>query len=99
MSAKQYRPSNGTEGFCFIEQWCATCARDAVSNGSKTFEECADGDLCQILADTFAYDIGDPEYPKDWVYDEQGRPTCSAWVANGEPIPTRCTRTKDMFDG
>lgn len=28
LPGKQYVPSNGTEGACFLEGWCAQCARD-----------------------------------------------------------------------
>jgi hypothetical protein len=26
------------------------------------------------------YDVKDPEYPREWCYDESGKPTCTAWV-------------------
>lgn len=80
-----YRPSNGTEGACFHEALCFKCERDKNED-------------CDILARTFAFNIGDKEYPAEWVHDDRGRPTCTAFWPFGEPLPRpRCTRTQDMF--
>lgn len=81
---RPFRPSNGTEGHGFIGEWCCNCERDR------------DGD-CKIVAATFAYDVDDPEYPKEWVEDERG-PRCTAFVQFGDPLPTpRCRETLDLF--
>lgn len=32
-----------------------------------------------ILCRTMIYDLKDKEYPEEWIYDENERPTCTAW--------------------
>lgn len=93
-----YRPSSGSEGAYFQEQFCCHCARDAAMNGSKVFDDCRDDDLCQIIADTYAYDIGEPQYPREWIEDEEG-PRCTAFVPFCHDIPRpRCDKTLDLFE-
>ena len=67
---KAYRPSNGTEGMSFYGSWCDRCANDKP--------EAEDGG-CRILYRTLAFQIGEPEYPSEWVYDEKGNPCCTAF--------------------
>ena len=50
MSVK-WIPSNGTEGHQFISDWCGKCARDAVSNGQKTFDDCDDDKTMDMFGD------------------------------------------------
>lgn len=78
---KPYRPSNGTEGMIFFEEWCFRCKKDDLFR-------CEDPDKsttrCDILDKTMALDSDDPEYPKEWVYDpgkidEGGHPQCTAF--------------------
>lgn len=66
-AGKSYRPSNGMEGMRFAEILCAHCNRSE------------DGEPCQIFDFAFWNDIGDADYPKEWVHDERGRPTCTAF--------------------
>lgn len=61
---KPYRPSNGMEGECFMERFCCRCKRDA-----KFQETLEADDGCPIVANTFVYDVTDPKYPKEWVYN------------------------------
>ena len=75
-----YRPSNGTEGELFMSQWCARCQRD---RGSRE----ADGDGCDIIAMTMAFNIRDPEYPKEWRQDGLSGPRCTAFLAEGAEEP------------
>jgi len=91
MAGKPYRPSCGTEGMAFDEAWCDLCARDA----EWRYDE-QNGDPCQILSDTFIYSITDAQYPKEWVYDRNGRPSCTAFTEDPSR-PLRCDRTLDMF--
>lgn len=65
---KSYRPSNGTEGTIFMAQFCDRCTKDD----------------CWIIIDTFRLSIDDPEYPKEWTFDEDGEPTCTAFTAFSE---------------
>jgi hypothetical protein len=93
-----YRPSNGTEGECFFEGWCTRCARDKAMNEGKPIEDCDDDEKCDLIANSFAFDIDHPKYPQEWRYDDKGEPCCTAFVPLGEPIPQpRCPHTVDMF--
>ena len=93
-----YRPSNGTEGDAFISSWCGQCARDKSISEGIELDECDDNELCSIIADTMAYSIDDPEYPKEWII-KNGEPCCTAFIESGQAIPTpRCTKTIDMFE-
>lgn len=53
-----------------------------------------------IIADTFALDIDDPAYPREWRYDD-GRPVCTAFeamdAAGGPSVAVRDDETADMF--
>ena len=81
-----------------MEEWCSNCARDKSMNGEKDFDDCRDDELCQIIARSFAFDRNDERYPKEWRYDENGVPCCTAFVEQGKPIPPeRDTKTIDMF--
>lgn len=69
---KPYQPSNGTEGMDFVETYCMNCIHcDPDSNGKKQ---------CQILCRTMVYNISDPQYPKEWIYNEDNEPICTSWV-------------------
>jgi len=50
---------------------CHVCIRDTFSrSGNKS---------CPILMDAMVYKIDHPEYPKQWVYDKDGIPTCTSF--------------------
>ena len=69
-TTRPYRPSNGTEGNFFYENWCARCQRE--SHGRQ----------CNIFTRTLALDIGEKGYPKEWVRDISGwpgDPRCTAF--------------------
>ncbi len=70
---RAYRPSNGTEGIGFYENWCGLCVADIPFREG----DCENG--CRILANTLVYDLDDPEYPDEWVYDADGNPCCTAF--------------------
>lgn len=95
-AGKPYRPGSGTEGMAFDEAWCEHCARDAEFR--KDWDNADPAIGCQILADTFVYDVNDPQYPKEWVYDRKGRPCCTAFTTDPKK-PVRCDKTLDMFEG
>lgn len=93
-----YRPSSGTEGEWFIGQWCGNCERDKCQNGSKPMDECTQDDFCQIIGKTMWLDVDDPDYPKEWIEDEEDGPRCTAFIEKGKDIPPeRCEQTEDMF--
>jgi hypothetical protein len=71
----KYRPSNGTEGDIFQERWCELCTKDEAARR---------GDYengCPIIAAALAWDVDDPDYPGEWVYDGEGQPSCTAFEA------------------
>lgn len=89
-----YRPSNGTEGECFYEAWCCKCSKDAHMSTGKDWDLCDDNEICPIIADTLAYDINDPKYPKAWVYKD-GQPCCTEFVDVGTPAPRITEQERD----
>lgn len=96
-----YRPSNGTEGAMFFEQWCSRCAKDLPMSTGKDYDSCAPGETCSLIANSMAYKVTDPEYPKEWRRradaTEYPGAECTAFLPEGEPIPQRCTPTKELF--
>lgn len=64
---ERYRPANGTEGDIFMESFC---------------DRCVNGADCEIQDATMAFDVDDPEYPAEWIEDDDG-PRCTAFVAEG----------------
>jgi hypothetical protein len=87
---KPYRPGSGTEGMAFDDAWCSHCARDAA------WREDQNAECCDILSLTFALDIRDPDYPREWVYGRDGRPCCTAFTTEPDKA-LRCDRTLDLF--
>jgi len=98
-AGQKYQPSNGTEGEIFRDAWCCQCQRDKSMREGADFDECDDDECCDIIANTMAYDVDDPEYPEEWQFGIDGQPRCTAFVEAGQPIPEpRCTKTLDLFD-
>ncbi|MDD3652440.1 hypothetical protein [Immundisolibacter sp.] len=96
-----FRPSNGTIGDSFIADWCGRCARDKALREGVDIEECDDNEVCDIVSRTMAYRTDEPEYPSEWICDQDGRGACcTAFIPAGDPVPPpRCERTGDMFGG
>ena len=86
--SERYQPSNGTEGEYFMARFCDHCERD------RAFRETGGAEPgCIIAALTLIYDVDDPEYPREWVYDKNGEPTCTAFqpvtpTTSPHPNPT-----------
>lgn len=88
----QYIPSNGTEGYSFIESWCGSCARDKAAREGAEFDECDDNEVCQILGASFR---GEAVEWRDLGEQE----VCLAYVQHGQEIPPpRCEHTVDLFE-
>lgn len=89
-----YRPSNGTEGDLFREDWCDRCKRDQAFQQSGGQEP-----GCPIVADSMAFSVDDAKYPKEWRRradaTEWPGAECTAFEAIG--TPERCKHTPDMF--
>lgn len=84
---RAYRPSNGTEGDIFMDEWCFECAR----NGT-------DDNPCKIQCRALAHSIDEPEYPAEWRYGNNGEPMCTAFTTDMEDAAAeRCTKTLDLF--
>ena len=83
----------------FFEEWCSNCARDRYMNGQADPDYIDDErDYCPIIAKTFAYDVTDDEYPKEWRYGDDGVPMCTAFVEVGKSIPPEPdTQTLELF--
>jgi hypothetical protein len=75
---RPYRPSNGTEGEFFIESHCCKCIKDRNED-------------CPILAASFAYNVDEPGYPKEWVEVDDG-PMCTAYVPDVGQDPNEPTQ-------
>lgn len=69
---KHYRPSNGEEGMLFMALWCEQCSQD-------------ENEDCPILAATFYCNANDKEYPREWTFDDDGQPCCTAFGPAGDP--------------
>lgn len=68
-----YRPSNGTEGMGFTECYCSNCIHEKFMHTQNH-----DDKKCDILSRSFLFELGDEEYPEEWVYID-GKPTCTAY--------------------
>lgn len=73
-----YRPSNGTEGLWFVDEWCRNCIHGKYEHTGDISDK-----PCELLTASFMCDIKDPMYPKEWIYDKDDRPTCTAFVKWG----------------
>lgn len=97
-----FRPSNGTQGAGFISGWCGRCKRDRVMNGEVEEDMASEQDCCSIIGTTYAYDVSHPEYPREWRYNDDGDPVCTAFEPVGAPdgpsCATRDALTVDMFE-
>ena len=93
---EKYRPSNGTEGDIFMQNWCCHCARDKVLSEGLDFDECDGDQICNIIANTMAFDIDDVAYPVEWVYKNK-QPVCSAFIQAGHPVPFKDDLTMNLF--
>lgn len=82
-AGKPYRPSNGTEGEVFMAHWCETCRHYAEVAFAESLgvnpRDCAN----DIIFKAMCHEPGEPEYPTQWQYGEDGQPRCTAH----EPAP------------
>lgn len=91
---ERYMPSNGTEGYSFIDGWCSNCQRDKAMREGLDVDECDDNEKCEILAASFR------DEAVEWRKLEDGRCICVAFVEAGKEIPPpRCEHTLELFAG
>lgn len=69
---KKYRPSNGSEGVWFESKFCDRCLNQHPDPDCQP--------QCLIIMRAFLNDINDKEYPEEWQYDDNDKPTCTAFV-------------------
>lgn len=96
---KKFRPSNATQGDCFMSEFCFKCAKytdpDAVSQ-------------CDVLTRSMIYDENEKQYPRQWAYDENENPVCTSFKDRDEfnaerrakrkqSAPKKCNSTIDLF--
>jgi hypothetical protein len=75
-TTEPYRPSNGSEGDWFMSRFCHRCVKDSESKP------------CRILGRTFALDVDDKGYPREWITDDAHGPRCTAFADHEKPKPT-----------
>lgn len=71
---KPYRPSTGTEGMDFCEQFCKNCIHGKYEHTGDI-----DDKPCEILSRSFLYEVNEAGYPKEWIEDEHGNGKCTAF--------------------
>ena len=71
---QKYRPSNGTEGECFMEDFCYQCIHEKWSHTQNDADK-----QCDILSRTLYLGTDDENYPSEWQYDDNDHPTCTAY--------------------
>lgn len=74
-AGKSFTPSNGTEGMIFCGAFCDRCIHEKFTHTQNHADK-----QCEILNASLLYDFGTDKYPKEWVYNEEGWPVCTAWV-------------------
>lgn len=92
LPGEQWTPSNGTEGYSFLESMCSTCTRDKAMREGVDIDECDDNERCDIIAASFRGEA------VQWRIFDDGQITCTAYVEHGKPIPReRCPNTVDWI--
>lgn len=90
-AGKPYRPSSGTEGYEFEAAWCERCDHYRPMRDDSNIFDCTQGHLTAAWG---ADGVDDPLYPKAWVYNAKGKPSCSDWkartIAADAVPPTLC---------
>ncbi len=69
IAGKPFRPSNGTEGEVFEKYFCHKCSKE-------------DEELeiwCDIHNRALFHDRKESQYPKEWIFDSEGWPICTAF--------------------
>lgn len=69
---KKYRPSNGTEGCFFAEQFCDRCAHEKFTHTGDITDP-----ACEILVNSMLYYVDNENYPDELRYGDDGNPTCT----------------------
>lgn len=71
-----YCHSNGTEGMYFHSEFCEQCIHEKFMHTQRFGDK-----QCEIFNAAFLIaDTTKEGFPKEWQYDENDRPTCTAFV-------------------
>lgn len=70
-----YKPSNGTEGEIFFSKFCYRC-KNYVYDEETGSDDC----ILNLILAAEINDIDDPDYPDQWTYDKDNKPTCLEFV-------------------
>lgn len=75
-SGDVFMPSNGTEGMIFTEAFCEHCLHEKFSHTQEHGDK-----QCDIMNRSIIhwYEPKHPQYPKEWVFNTEGWPICTAW--------------------
>ena len=80
-AGEAYCPATGSEGRAFEEVFCGRC----IYSGTA-----ADENGCPIAEQAYMIaNASDPKFPNQWVYDDDGVPSCRMFVS-GEPVRKLC---------
>ncbi len=72
LAGQRYCPASGSEGVAFEDAWCCQCVH--YREVDKEVWDCR----LDILGQAHAVaDVTLPEFPKEWVYDIDGLPSCT----------------------
>jgi hypothetical protein len=67
----------------FEEKFCARCVKS---------------EDCEIWTAALCFSVDEPDYPKELVFDADGRPTCKGFAdEHSERVAPRCDQTLDLF--
>lgn len=91
VAGKPFRPANGSEGDYFMEDFCFRCKHWVYDKPTETY-----GCKKRIHDETLFHDVDDPEYPKQWKYDDEGYPLCTAFVDENTPVKKRKPKQKPI---
>lgn len=70
-AGESFQPSNGTDGMMFTDEFCCNCIHQHPDPDHEK--------QCMILMRTLVYYTTDPQYPKEWRFNAEGWPVCTAW--------------------
>jgi len=72
MENRKYCPSNGSEGDWFEDKFCMNCINTNPDPTKKP--------QCAIWCAAVCHHVNEAGFPKEWIYDANNEPTCTAWV-------------------
>ena len=70
---RTFQPSCRREAYRFMDSFCNHCTRERWP--------------CAILHRAMTLDSTDPDYPAEWIVDEEAGPVCTAYTTPGASHP------------